>query len=95
MCDRLLQQTIDRAKYVHSLQENAYDIFLDQIAEQISFLSSIGITSIKILIPQFVNRIPIDRKKCYKKIKKKLKKYGYKLKKTDVKYEIIVSWYFV
>lgn len=95
MCERLLQQTIERAKYVHTLQENAYDIFLNQTAEQISFLSSIGITTVKILIPQFVNRIPINRKKCYKKIKKKLSSYGYIIKKTDVKYEMIVSWYFV
>jgi len=95
MTERLLRETINRAKYIHTLQENAYDIYLNQIAEQIAFLSSIGITSVKLLIPEFVNRIPINRKKCYKKIKKKLTSYGYNVNKTDKLYEIIVSWYFV
>lgn len=92
--DELLKQTIQRAKQVQALQESAYEIFLKQISEQIHYLQQFGITSVRISVPNFVNRIPIHKQKATEKIIQKLQRIGFIV--SDIHdCTFIVSWNFL
>ncbi len=90
--DDLLRRTIERAKYVETLQKNAYDVYKQQVAEQIAFLQQCGVTRMKITIPEYINRIPLCRPKVLKKLTKTLTDIGYIVQQTG-DFDIVVSWF--
>jgi hypothetical protein len=90
--DTLLKQTLERAKWIRQTQKSALNTFLQQVAEQISFMERVGVTSIRICVPQFVNRVPLRRDKAFKKISKKLRKIGYSVKE-EPNHVLIISWF--
>lgn len=94
--EKLLRQTIERAQQIHAMQDSAYEILLKQIAEQISYLQQFGVTSYRVFIPNFVNRIPIQQTKMKERIIYKLEGIGYKIEDSEKDInKFIVSWNFI
>ncbi len=93
--DTSLRLTIERARSFQRLRTSAIEQYLQQVAEQIEYMERVGITSIQITIPQFFNRIPLDREYTYRKVKKKLKKIGYKVVGYPDEYMLVISWFMV
>jgi dissimilatory sulfite reductase (desulfoviridin) alpha/beta subunit len=93
--ETLLQTTLERARSFQRLRSSAIEQYLQQIAEQIEYMERVGITSIHVTVPQFFNRIPLDREYTYKKVKKKLKKIGYRVVGYPDDYVLVISWFMV
>jgi hypothetical protein len=90
--DEILRRTIERAKYVETLQKNAYDVYKQQVAEQIAYLQQCGVTRMRITIPEYMNRVPLCRPKVLKKLNKTLTEIGYSVQQIG-DYDLIVSWF--
>lgn len=90
--DELLRRTIERAKYLETLQKNAYTLYKQQVAEQISFLQQCGVTRIHITIPEYMNRIPLCRPKVLKKLRRNLEEIGYSVQKMN-DFDLVISWF--
>lgn len=76
---------------MRKMQDAAIEIFLQQIAEQIAYMERVGVYTIRVAVPQFVNRVPMDRDKAYRKIKDKLVSIGYRVFE-EPGYTLRVSW---
>ena len=86
--DEILRRTIERAKYVETLQKNAYDVYKQQVAEQIAYLQQCGVTRMRITIPEYMNRVPLCRPKVLKKLNKTLTEIGYSVHPIDVSFAL-------
>lgn len=89
-----LRMTLERARSIQRLRNAAVEQYLQQVAEQIEYMERVGITSIKITVPQFFNRIPLDRDATYHKVKKKLTKIGFHVSEQP-NYVLVISWFMV
>jgi hypothetical protein len=91
--ERILRETMERIQVAKIKQKNACELFLNMIAEQISFMQSCGSTSIKIIIPNSINRIPLDREYVFRKTIKKLRKFKYNVHSLNQQeLSMVVSW---
>ncbi len=89
--ENILRETMEKIQVAKFKQKNACELFLNMIAEQISFMQSCGSTSMKITIPNSITRIPLDKPYVLRKTIKKLKKYKFNIHQED-DFVIIVSW---
>lgn len=88
----MLQETLNRAQAAQMLQENAHQLVLKEIAEQIKFLQECGASAMEVSIPHVINRIPLQRDKAFKAIQKTLRKIGYQVLANERQYTLYVSW---
>jgi hypothetical protein len=90
--DELLRRTLERANYLKTRQKNAYELYKQQVAEQIAFLQQCGVTRIHITIPEFMNRVPLCRPKVLKKLRRDLTSIGYSVQHMN-DFDLIISWF--
>lgn len=90
--DDLLRRTLERASYLKTRQKNAYNLYKQQVAEQIAFLQQCGVTRIHITIPEFMNRVPLCRPKVVNKLQRQLTEIGYSVQKFN-DFDLIISWF--